>query len=208
MRRSLIAVATLVLLLGGEGRARSQMATFDAAALSQAILSFIQDGDNMASSTAQFLENLGVMQEQLEYLRGLSERYSTVRSAIYRCQEVVRIAQYYEMTSRLFAQYVSTLRSLDEQTLGYSQVRTLLNQAFQYLVIASREVKRARDYLDSSSQLDEGQRREGLSRCERTLSRTNAALYGRMLRTYSSLDSGRILGRNLDYLEESFRVEY
>ena len=46
-------------------RASAQWATFDASNLAQAVLSFLQDGDNMAVNSAQFLENLGVAKEQL-----------------------------------------------------------------------------------------------------------------------------------------------
>ncbi|MBO5707868.1 MAG: DUF4141 domain-containing protein, partial [Bacteroidales bacterium] len=47
-------------------KASAQFATFDASNLAQSILSFLQDGDNMANNTYQFLENIGVMKEQLE----------------------------------------------------------------------------------------------------------------------------------------------
>ena len=60
-----------VMLLAWAPRASAQFATFDASNLAQAVLSFLQDGDNMAMNSAQFLENLGVAKEQLEFLQNM-----------------------------------------------------------------------------------------------------------------------------------------
>ena len=64
MRRWIMGLVLSVgLLAGGSQRAQAQLATFDFGNLTQAILSFLQDGDNMAMNTSQFLQNLGVMEE-------------------------------------------------------------------------------------------------------------------------------------------------
>ena len=63
MRRWFIVVMVAVsLLFGGSHKAQAQLATFDFGNLTQAILSFLQDGDNIALNTSQFLQNLGVME--------------------------------------------------------------------------------------------------------------------------------------------------
>ena len=153
-------VISVGLLAGGSQRAQAQLATFDFGNLTQAILSFLQDGDNIALNTSQFLQNLGVMEEQLKFLREMNERYREVRSDLYRVQEVIRIAQTYEMTLRMFSHYVDRINNLERDDLDYYQVRNLVNQGFQFLLIASREVKRAREYLDSRNEMSEDQRRK------------------------------------------------
>lgn len=90
-------------------KSHAQFATIDFSNLTQAILSFLQDGDNMATTTAQFLQNLGVMQEQLEFLKEMNERYKEVRSDLYKVQEVIRIANNYEMNIRMFSFYIDRL---------------------------------------------------------------------------------------------------
>ena len=54
----------VALIFGSQQRASAQFATFDASNLAQAILAFLQDGDNMVLNTEQFLQNLGVAKEQ------------------------------------------------------------------------------------------------------------------------------------------------
>lgn len=93
-------------------------------------------------NTSQFLQNLGVMEEQLSFLKEMDRRYKEVRSDLYKVQEVLRIADNYEMTLRMFSYYVDGLKRLDEQEIRYYQIRPLVNQGFQFLLIASREVKR------------------------------------------------------------------
>ena len=66
-------------MMAAAPRASAQWATFDASNLAQAVLSFLQDGDNMVLNTEQFLENLGVAKEQLEFLQecaAISTRHS------------------------------------------------------------------------------------------------------------------------------------
>ena len=76
MMRLIYALGLCVaLLLGSQQRASAQFATFDASNLAQAILAFLQDGDNMVLNTEQFLQNLGVAKEQLEFLQEMDKRY-------------------------------------------------------------------------------------------------------------------------------------
>lgn len=142
MKRFIVSAMIVSGMLVGGQRANAQFATIDFSNLTQAILSFLQDGDNIAMNTSQFLQNLGVMEEQLSFLKEMDRRYKEVRSDLYKVQEVLRIADNYEMTLRMFSYYVDGLKRLDEQEIRYYQIRSLVNQGFQFLLIASREVKR------------------------------------------------------------------
>lgn len=209
MRRWFIAVMVAVsLLFGGSHKAQAQLATFDFGNLTQAILSFLQDGDNIALNTSQFLQNLGVMEEQLEFLREMNERYREVRSDLYRVQEVIRIAQTYEMTLRMFSHYVERINNLERDDLNYYQVRNLVNQGFQFLLIASREVKRAREYLDSRNEMSEDQRRKGLQECDKQMCRTNVAMYNHIMDSYGAIDRGRMFADTVESIDEAFAIKW
>ena len=146
LRMTFLAVA---FMFGSQQRASAQFATFDASNLAQAILSFLQDGDNMVLNTEQFLQNLGVAKEQLEFLQEMDKRYREVRSDLYKAQSVVRMAKNYEQMARMFTRYVTRVKDMNGQQITYYQGRSMVNEGFQYLLYASREVKRAREYLDS-----------------------------------------------------------
>ena len=209
MRRWFIGVMVAVsLLFGGSHKAQAQLATFDFRNLTQAILSFLQDGDNIALNTSQFLQNLGIMEEQLEFLREMNERYREVRSDLYRVQEVIRIAQTYEMTLRMFSHYVERINNLERDDLNYYQVRNLVNQGFQFLLIASREVKRAREYLDSRNEMSEDQRRKGLQECDRQMCRTNVAMYNHIMDSYGAIDRGRMFSDTVESIDEAFAIKW
>ena len=209
MRRWIMGLVLSVgLLAGGSQRAQAQLATFDFGNLTQAILSFLQDGDNMAMNTSQFLQNLGVMEEQLKFLREMNERYREVRSDLYRVQEVIRIAQTYEMTLRMFSHYVERINNLERDDLNYYQVRNLVNQGFQFLLIASREVKRAREYLDSRNEMSENQRRKGLQECDRQMCRANVAMYNHIMASYGAIDRGRMVADTVESIDEAFAIKW
>ena len=209
MKRWFIGVMVAVsLLFGGSHKAQAQLATFDFGNLTQAILSFLQDGDNIALNTSQFLQNLGVMEEQLEFLREMNERYREVRSDLYRVQEVIRIAQTYERTLRMFSHYVERINNLERDDLNYYQVRNLVNQGFQFLLIASREVKRAREYLDSRNEMSEDQRRKGLQECDRQMCRTNVAMYNHIMDSYGAIDRGRLFADTVESIDEAFAIKW
>ena len=207
MRRWMTVVVALI-GLATPHKASAQFATFDASNLAQSILSFLQDGDSMVNNTYQFLENIGVMKEQLEFLKEMNERYSEVRQTVYQAQSVIQLARYYEMTAMMFSRYVDRLEGLDADELRYYQVRSLVNEGFQYLLIASREVKRAREYLSARSKVSEEERRAALKECERQVCRTNSALYDHIVDTFAVIDSGRVLAMNVKSMDEAFKVRY
>ena len=208
MRRWMMIVVVAILGFIIPQKASAQFATFDASNLAQAILSFLQDGDNMANNTYQFLENIGVMKEQLEFLKEMNERYSEVRESVYKAQSVIRLARYYETTALMFSRYVEKLEELDVDQLKYYQVRSLVNEGFQYLLMASREVKRAREYLSAKSNVSEEERRAALKECERQVCKTNAAMYEHIIETYAVIDSGRVLAVNMRSMDEAFKMKY
>ena len=189
-------------------RASAQFATFDASNLAQAVLSFLQDGDNMVINTEQFLENLGVAKEQLEFLQEMDKRYKEVRGDIYKAQSVIRIAKNYEMIARMFTRYVQTLTQLKGQQITYARGRTLVNQGFQYLLYASREVKRAREFLDRKSQVSEEERLKGLLECDRQISKASSAMYYHIRESYSDIDAGIRMAEAVESLDEVFKIKY
>ena len=206
MKRIVLLIVLGGIMLCSPVNSRAQFATIDFSNLTQAILSFLQDGDNMATNTTQFLQNLGVMQEQLEFLKEMNERYKEVRSDLYKVQEVIRIANNYEMNIRMFSFYIDRLKNIDSEHLQYYQIKSLVNQGFQYLLISSREVKRAREYLSSKSEMSEDQRRRGLEDCDRKLCKANVAMYNHIDDTFSNLDNGKLLANAINELVSSFKM--
>ena len=207
MRKTLILFLAAVLLALPQ-RASAQFATFDASNLAQAVLSFLQDGDNMVINTEQFLQNLGVAKEQLEFLQEMDKRYREVRSDLYKAQSVIRMAQNYEQMARMFTGYVNRVRKMDSSNPSYYRTRSMVNEGFQYLLYASREVKRAREYLDSKSQVSEEERIAQLAECDRRISRANAAMYNHIKDSYEEADIARALSEGYTSLEEAFTVKY
>ena len=198
----------VALLFGSQHRASAQFATFDASNLAQAILAFLQDGDNMVLNTEQFLQNLGVAKEQLEFLQEMDKRYKEVRSDLWKAQSVIRMAQNYEQMARMFTRYVERVKDMNGKQITYYQGRSMVNEGFQYLLYASREVKRAREYLDSKSQVSEEERMAQLAECDRRLSRANAAMYNHIKETYEDIDRGERLAEAYESLEESFKINW
>ena len=189
-------------------KASAQFATIDASNLAQNILAFVQDGDNMVINTEQFLQNLGLMEEQLQFLKDADTRIREVRSGIWKTQEVIRLAQNYEMTYKMFSNYLSRMKALENEEIQYYQVRSAVNEGFQYLLFASREVKRARDYLDKATQMSEEERIKGLKECDKQISKANASMYAYILDKYDDIDRGRIINANMDALRSAFEVKY
>ena len=198
----------VALIFGSQQRASAQFATFDASNLAQAILAFLQDGDNMVLNTEQFLQNLGVAKEQLEFLQEMDKRYKEVRSDLWKAQSVIRMAQNYEQMARMFTRYVERVKDMNGKQITYYQGRSMVNEGFQYLLYASREVKRAREYLDSKSQVSEEERMAQLAECDRRLSRANAAMYNHIKETYEDIDRGERLAEAYESLEESFIINW
>lgn len=209
MKRLIYALELCVaLLFGSQQRASAQFATFDASNLAQAVLSFLQDGDNMVINTEQFLQNLGVAKEQLEFLQEMDKRYKEVRGDLYKAQSVIRMAQNYEQMARMFTRYVDRIKAMNGNQITYYQGRSMVYEGFQYLLFASREVKRAREYLDNKSQVSEEERIAQLAECDRRLSRANAALYNHIRDTYEDIDRGQRLAEAYESLEESFKINW
>ena len=208
MRRIICLILCAVGLMVFSPRASAQWATFDASNLAQAVLSFLQDGDNMVLNTEQFLMNLGVAKEQLEFLQEMDKRYKEVRGDLYKAQSVIRMAQNYEMIARMFTRYVQNIKKLNGKEISYYQGRSLVNQGFQYLLYASREVKRAREFLDRKSQVSEEERLKGLAECDRQISKASAAMYQHIKGSYADIDAGRQMADVVDSIDEAFKTKY
>ena len=208
MKRLILILAAAAGLLLSAPKASAQFATFDASNLAQAVLSFLQDGDNMVINTEQFLQNLGVAKEQLEFLQEMDKRYKEVRSDLWKAQSVIRMAQNYEQMARMFTRYVDRIKAMNGNQITYYQGRSMVYEGFQYLLFASREVKRAREYLDSRSQVSEEERIAQLAECDRRLSRANAALYNHIKDTYEDIDRGTRMAEAYDTLEEAFKINW
>ena len=208
MKRLIVVFAAVVGILLSAPKASAQFATFDASNLAQAVLSFLQDGDNMVINTEQFLQNLGVAKEQLEFLQEMDKRYKEVRGDLYKAQSVIRMAQNYEQMARMFTRYVDRIKAMNGSQITYYQGRSMVYEGFQYLLFASREVKRAREYLDAKSQVSEEERIAQLAECDRRLSRANAALYNHIRDTYEDIDRGQRLVEAYESLEESFKINW
>ena len=178
LRMTILAVA---ITFGSQQRASAQFATFDASNLAQAVLSFLQEMD---------------------------KRYKEVRSDLWKAQSVIRMAQNYEQMARMFTRYVDRIKAMNGNQITYYQGRSMVYEGFQYLLFASREVKRAREYLDSRSQVSEEERIAQLAECDRRLSRANAALYNHIKDTYEGIDTGMRLAEAYDSLEESFKINW
>ena len=208
MKRLIYIIVGALCLLASAQKASAQWATFDASNLAQAVLSFLQDGDNMVLNTEQFLQNLGVAKEQLEFLQEADKRYREVRGDIYKAQAVIRMAQNYEQMARMFTGYVTRMKTLDSSQMNYYRGRALINEGFQYLLYASREVKRAREYLDKKSQVSEEERLAQLADCNRRISRANAAMYNHIKDSYDDIDRSMALAEGYASLEEAFTIKY
>ena len=193
MKRITIILSILFMVLCAPS-ARAQFATFDASNLAQAVLSFLQDGDNMVLDTEQFLQNLGVAKEQLEFLQEADKRYREVRGDIYKAQAVIRMAQNYEQMARMFTGYVNRIKTLDSSQMNYYRGRSLVNEGFQYLLYAS--------------QVSEEERMAQLAECDRRISRANAVMYTHIKESYEEMDRAIALSEAYESLEEAFTIKY
>ena len=198
----------IALIFSTSQRASAQFATFDASNLAQSILGFLQDGDNMVINTEQFLQNLGVAKEQLEFLEEMNKRYKEVRGDIFKAQSVIQMAKNYEQMASMFVKYVDRVRDLNGKQISYAQGRSMVNEGFQYLLYASREVKRAREYLDSKSQVSEEERMAQLAECNRQISKANTAMYNHIRDSYEDIDRGMRLAEAYDSLEDAFKINW
>ena len=147
-------------------------------------------------------------EDQLEFLQEMDKRYKEVRGDLYKAQSVIRMAQNYEQMARMLTRYVDRIKAMNGSQITYYQGRSMVYEGFQYLLFASREVKRAREYLDAKSQVSEEERIAQLAECDRRLSRANAALYNHIRDTYEDIDRGQRLAEAYESLEESFKINW
>ena len=138
----------------------------------------------------------------------MNKRYKEVRGDIYKAQSVIQMAKNYEQMASMFVKYVDRVRDLNGKQISYAQGRSMVNEGFQYLLYASREVKRAREYLDSKSQVSEEERMAQLAECNRQISKANAAMYNHIRDSYEDIDRGMRLAEAYDSLEDAFKINW
>lgn len=206
MKKYLIILMAIVCLCLKPSEAKAQMMTYDATNFFQALLSYLQDGDQMAESTMQFLQNLGIMEEQLDNLKKWNDRYSKISSGLYKGLAVSRVANNYESTYHMFQHYVSGLKAMEGQSVSYYQAKTAVNQGFQYLLLASREVKKAREFLDVTNNISEEKRREGLDNCDKQLARINSTMNSHVSETLKEIDRARIINASMASIESALTI--
>lgn len=206
MKKFMMIISVVFCLCLKPGEAKAQIMTYDATNFFQALLSYLQDGDQMAENTAQFLQNLGIMEEQLDNLKKWNDRYSKISSGLYKGLAVSRIANNYESTYHMFQNYVSGLKAMEGQSISYYQARTAVNQGFQYLLLASREVKKAREYLDVTNNISEENRRRGLEECDKQLARINSSMNGHVSETLKEIDRARIINASIASVESAITI--
>ncbi|MBR6416399.1 MAG: hypothetical protein IKS22_09880 [Bacteroidales bacterium] len=184
---------------------RAQLATLDATNLAQAILSFIQDGDNMAMSSQQYLSGMEVLKEQSMLLRQSEERYRKVSPTLYYTRDISRIATRYESMARMMTSYAEALkRGLSEGgSLSGTELEYLIRRGSVILSSAVEEVSRAKEYLSPSASLSEAERREGLRESMLRVDDLHSRLRSEISSSLRRIDYSNILRNNLSSLEES-----
>ena len=197
--------AALFLLVFPSHTMRAQLATLDATNLAQAILSFIQDGDNMAMSSQQYLSGMEVLKEQSMLLRQSEERYRKVSPTLYYTRDISRIATRYESMARMMTSYAEALkRGLSEGgSLSGTELEYLIRRGSVILSSAVEEVSRAKEYLSPSASLSEAERREGLRESMLRVDELHSRLRSEISSSLRRIDYSAILKNNLSSLEES-----
>ena len=174
MKRWISILFVTLMAMTSSLKANAQMITFDEQNFLQAIISYIQDGDNMVQNANQFAQNLGLIEEQLDNLKKWNERYQKVSSYLSKGQQALYTVNNYEYTVRLFKEYVSRLKVLDKPS--YYDVRSAANQAWYFLLLSSKEVKKVRQALDATSELSEAERLKVLEESNRKMSAINVEM--------------------------------
>ena len=174
MKRWINILFVAVIAMASSLKANAQMITFDEQNFLQAIISYIQDGDNMVQNANQFAQNLGLIEEQLDNLKKWNERYQKVSSYLSKGQQALYTVNNYEYTVRLFKEYVNRLKVLDKPS--YYDVRSAANQAWYFLLLSSKEVKKVRQALDATSELSEAERLKVLEESNRKMSAINVEM--------------------------------
>ena len=184
-------------------RANAQLITFDEQNFLQSIISYIQDGDNMAQNANQFLQNLGLIEEQLDNMKKWNERYRKVSTYLSKGQQAIYTVNNYEYTIRLFKEYVKRLRQMEKPS--YYDVRNAANEAWYYLLLSSREVKKVRQALDSSSEMSEAERLKVLEESNRKMSAINVQMTKEVQEELSALRDINMMTACAKSLEEAVK---
>lgn len=184
-------------------RANAQLITFDEQNFLQSIISYIQDGDNMAQNANQFLQNLGLIEEQLDNMKKWNERYRKVSTYLSKGQQAIYTVNNYEYTIRLFKEYVKRLREMEKPS--YYDVRNAANEAWYYLLLSSREVKKVRQALDSSSEMSEAERLKVLEESNRKMSAINVQMAKEVQEELSALRDINMMTACAKSLEEAVK---
>ena len=184
-------------------RANAQLITFDEQNFLQSIISYIQDGDNMAQNANQFLQNLGLIEEQLDNMKKWNERYRKVSTYLSQGQQAIYTVNNYEYTIRLFKEYVKRLREMEKPS--YYDVRNAANEAWYYLLLSSREVKKVRQALDSSSEMSEAERLKVLEESNRKMSAINVQMTKEVQEELSALRDINMMTACAKSLEEAVK---
>ena len=184
-------------------RANAQLITFDEQNFLQSIISYIQDGDNMAQNANQFLQNLGLIEEQLDNMKKWNERYRKVSTYLSKGQQAIYTVNNYEYTIRLFKEYVKRLREMEKPS--YYDVRNAANEAWYYLLLSSREVKKVRQALDSSSEMSEAERLKVLEESNRKMSAINVQMTKEVQEEMSDLKDINMMTACAKSLEEAVK---
>ena len=184
-------------------RANAQLITFDEQNFLQSIISYIQDGDNMAQNANQFLQNLGLIEEQLDNMKKWNERYRKVSTYLSKGQQAIYTVNNYEYTIRLFKEYVKRLREMEKPS--YYDVRNAANEAWYYLLLSSREVKKVRQALDSSSEMSEAERLKVLEESNRKMSAINVQMSKEVQEELSALRDINMMTACAKSLEEAVK---
>ena len=184
-------------------RANAQLITFDEQNFLQSIISYIQDGDNMAQNANQFLQNLGLIEEQLDNMKKWNERYRKVSTYLSKGQQAIYTVNNYEYTIRLFKEYVKRLREMEKPS--YYDVRNAANEAWYYLLLSSREVKKVRQALDSSSEMSEAERLKVLEESNRKMSAINVQMTKEVQEELSALRDINMMTACAKSLEEAVK---
>lgn len=184
-------------------RVNAQLITFDEQNFLQSIISYIQDGDNMAQNANQFLQNLGLIEEQLDNMKKWNERYRKVSTYLSKGQQAIYTVNNYEYTIRLFKEYVKRLREMEKPS--YYDVRNAANEAWYYLLLSSREVKKVRQALDSSSEMSEAERLKVLEESNRKMSAINVQMTKEVQEELSALRDINMMTACAKSLEEAVK---
>lgn len=202
--KRIAAIMTMAILgLMFSHRANAQLITFDEQNFLQSIISYIQDGDNMAQNANQFLQNLGLIEEQLDNMKKWNERYRKVSTYLSKGQQAIYTVNNYEYTIRLFKEYVKRLREMEKPS--YYDVRNAANESWYYLLLSSREVKKVRQALDSSSEMSEAERLKVLEESNRKMSAINVQMTKEVQEELSALRDINMMTACAKSLEEAVK---